>query len=90
MPGLGERICVVAAAFCKMAAFKARIQDFFRDYFGDRYETATVKDMFGKRHKVKDIEVITTDNAMKWLKFDVSYKDWCGWVEAEQKYVRCR
>ena len=67
--------------FCKMAAFKARIQDFFRDYFGDRYETATVKDMFGKRHKVKDIEVITTDNAMKWLKFDVSYKDWCGWVK---------
>lgn len=37
--------------------------------------------MFGKRHKVKDIEVITTDNAMKWLKFDVSYKDWCGWVK---------
>lgn len=63
--------------FCKMAAFCAHIQDFFKDYFGDEYYTATVKDMFGNEHYVKDIELITTDNAMKWLKLDKSYDYWC-------------
>ena len=29
---------------------------------------------------VKDIRLITTDNAMKWLKFDVSYDYWCDKV----------
>ena len=66
--------------FCKTAAFKTHIQKFFKDYFGDDYYTATVKDMFGNDHYVKDIELITTDNAMKWLKFQVSYECWCQWV----------
>ena len=41
------------------------------------FNSATVKDMFGNEHYVKDIEVITTDNAMKWIKFDKSYDYWC-------------
>lgn len=68
--------------FCKMAAFRTRIQEFFRNYFGDTYTTATVTDMFGIQHNIRDIEVITTDNAMKWLKFNVSYQDWCQNVHA--------
>ena len=67
--------------FTKMAAFCANIQDFYRDYFGDAYETATVTDMFGVEHFVKDIELITTDNAIKWAKFQVSYDYWCQKVE---------
>lgn len=67
--------------FCKMAAFHANIQQFFRDYFGDQYESATITDMFGVVHYVKDIELITTDNAMKWMKFGKSYDYWCRWVE---------
>lgn len=63
--------------FCKMAAFCSNIQKFFKDYFGDNYYSATVKDMFGNEHYVKDIDVITTDNAMKWLKFNKSYDYWC-------------
>lgn len=55
--------------FTKMAAFCANIQDFYRDYFGDAYETATVTDMFGVEHYVKDIELVTTDNAVKWLDY---------------------
>ena len=66
--------------FCKMAAFCSNIQLFFRDYFGDKYYSATVKDMWGNEHYVKDIELITTDNAMKWIKYDVSYDYWCRWV----------
>lgn len=63
--------------FCKMASFKTNIQLFFKDYFGDEYETAIVIDMFGNEHLAKDIKLITTDNACKWLKFQVSYDYWC-------------
>lgn len=80
-PSWGRGYVLLRHHFCKMAAFCANIQDFYRDYFGDAYETATVTDMFGVEHYVKDIELITTDNAIKWLKFEVSYDDWCQKVE---------
>lgn len=76
-PEWGNGYILLRHHFCKMAAFSTNIQRFFKDYFGDDYYSATVKDMFGNKHYVKDIELITTDNAMKWLKFDVSYEYWC-------------
>lgn len=76
-PEWGNGYILLRHHFCKMAAFNTNIQRFFKDYFGDNYYTATVQDMFGNIHYVKDIELITTDNAMKWLKFDVSYDYWC-------------
>lgn len=79
-PDWGNGYILLRHHFCKMAAFNTNIQKFFRDYFGDGYYTATVKDMFGNEHYVKDIELITTDNAMKWCKFDISYDYWCKWV----------
>lgn len=79
-PEWGNGYILLRHHFCKMAAFNTNIQKFFRDYFGDDYYTATVKDMFGVEHYVKDIELITTDNAMKWLKFDKTYDYWCKWV----------
>lgn len=79
-PDWGNGYILLRHHFCKMAAFCSNIQEFFRDYFGDDYSSATVRDMFGKEHFVKDIEVITTDNAMKWLKFQKSYEEWCKWV----------
>ena len=66
--------------FCKMATFDTNIQLFFKDYFGDDYDNAVVVDMFGNEHYAKDIEVITTNNAMKWIKFDVDYDYWCNRV----------
>ena len=62
---------------CKTTAFKTDIKAFFKDYFGEEYNQATVVDMFGNEHYAKDIQMITTDNAMKWLKFDISYEYWC-------------
>jgi len=81
-PEWGEGYILLRHHLCKMAAFHSNIQKFMKDYFGDEYETATVKDMFGNDVKVKDIKLITTDNAMKWLKFDVTYDYWCDWVRA--------
>lgn len=76
-PEWGEGYILLRHHFCKMAAFCSNIQLFFQDYYGDEYETATVTDMFGFEHFVKDIKLITTDNAMKWLKFDgVDYSYW--------------
>lgn len=66
--------------FCKMASFNTDIQQFFKDYFGENYMNAEIEDMFGNKHFAKDIELITTDNAMKWVKFDVSYDYWCDRV----------
>lgn len=76
-PEWGNGYLLLRHHFCKMAAFSSNIQDFFREYFGCKYPTATVRDMFGNEHFVKDIRLITTDNAMKWLKFHVSYEYWC-------------
>lgn len=81
-PEWGEGYILLRHHLCKMAAFHANIQLFLQEYFGDKYETATVKDMFGNDVRVKDIRLITTDNAMKWLKFDVSYEYWSNWVRS--------
>ena len=76
-PDWGDGYILLRHHFCKMASFNANIQLFFKDYYGENYETATITDMFGVEHYAKDIQLITTDNAMKWLKFDVSYEYWC-------------
>lgn len=66
---------------CKMAAFCSNIQMFFKDYYGDNYSSAVVKDMFGKEHYAKDIKLITTENAMKWMKMpNVDYDYWANKV----------
>lgn len=80
-PSWAQGYVLLRHHFTKMAAFCSNIQQFYRDKLGDEYETATVMDMFGVEHRVKDIELITTDNAVKWLKFGISYDYWCRKVE---------
>lgn len=79
-PSWGDGYILLRHHFCKMASFCCNIQKFFKDYFGDNYYNAKIVDMFGNEHYAKDIELITTDNAMKWIKFDVSYEYWCDRV----------
>ena len=58
--------------FCKMAAFNTNIQEFFKDYCKDHcenYDTFEVTDRWGTKHLAKDIQLITTENSMKWTKF---------------------
>ena len=76
-PLWGDGYVLLRQHFFKAAAFCTKIQKYFRDYFGDDYETATVTDMWGNQHLAKDIKMITTDNACKWLKFkDITYEYW--------------
>ena len=80
-PEWGNGYILLRHHFCKMAAFCCNIQEVIKDYYGDEYETATVTDIFGVVHRLRDVEVITTENAMKWMKFQgVTYKDWCARV----------
>lgn len=80
-PPWGRGYILLRHHFTKMAAFSANIQQFYRDKLGDDYETAVVKDMWGNEHFAKDIEMITTENAIKWAKFNISYEYWCSKVE---------
>lgn len=79
-PDYGNGYVLLRQHFTKCAAFATDIQGFFKDYFKDDYDTAMVKDMWGNFHKVKDIKLITTNNAIKWIKFGVDYKYWEEWV----------
>ena len=76
-PKWGNGYLLLRHHMCKMACFKTRIQKFFKDYYKDNYENAIITDMFGIEHYAKDIKLITTENAMKWLKFDIEYEYWC-------------
>lgn len=64
----------------KVAAFHADIQQFMKDHYGEAYDTAYITDMFGRQVKVSDIKLITTDNAIKWKKFGVTFDYWASWV----------
>lgn len=78
----------------KACAFKSYIQKFFKDWCkenGHDYETYQVEDMFGKLHYLKDIKMITTDNAIKWKKFQdlmgnnitEAYEYWCDRIRKD-------
>lgn len=58
--------------FFKACLFRGNLQQFFKDQLqltDDEYKTYQVKDMFGRRRRIKNIRVVTTENAIKWLKF---------------------
>lgn len=76
-PLWGNGYLLLRHHFCKMAAFNTNLQQFFKDYYKELYPFAQIKDMFGNSHFVKDIKLITTDNSMKWCKFNISYEHWC-------------
>ena len=79
-PEWGEGYILLRHHFCKMAAFRTNIQLFLQEYFGDQYETAELTDMWGNKVLAKNVKLVTTENAMKWLKFDVNYSYWSDWV----------
>ncbi len=80
--------------FFKACAFKCSIQKFMQDWCRDNgldYNTWRIQDMFGQWHYAKDIKLITTHNAVKWIKFmdlmgntpEEAYLYWCRRVNAD-------
>lgn len=81
--------------FFKACAFKTNIQKFFKDYCGENkidYDTFELTDIFGLKHYAKDVQMITTDNAIKWKKFvdligptlPEAYEYWINRVRADE------
>lgn len=90
MPGWCNGMVLLRSHFFKACAFRTYIQKFLRDYAVDHgidYETWELTDMFGVKHLAKNVKMITTNNALKWIKFcDLmsedgsllsAYKYWC-------------
>ncbi len=91
MEGKGNGMLLIRQHFFKACLFNTNIQKFFKNYYKEKYETATITDMFGVEYRVKDIKVITTDNSIKWLKFKElmgstdkeAYLYWVNKIKAE-------
>lgn len=81
-PAWGNGYILLRQHMCKMAAFSSNIQLFFKDYFGDKYNSAMVTDMWGRQMPAKQVKLITTENAMKWCcKFEgITFDYWAEWV----------
>lgn len=79
-PDWGDGYLLLRNHMTKCAAFCTHIEKFMREYFGDEYENAVLTDMWGREVRVKDIKLITTDNACKWWKFSISFDYWAEWV----------
>ena len=79
-PEWGDGYILLRHHMCKCAAFNTNLQMFFKDYFRDNYEKATVKDMWGNDVRVKNIKLVTTDQSMKWLKFNLGFDYWSEWL----------
>ena len=97
LPSWVNGMSLLREHFFKACAIRCEIQLFLKDWCAEHgydYETYEVKDMFGISHKLKDIKMITTDNAIKWKKFmnlmgktpAEAYKYWCDRVNADGSY----
>lgn len=79
-PDWGNGYVLLRQHFTKCAAFCTKIQKFFKEYFGDSYESAFLTDMWGRKVKASNVKLITTDNALKFLKFDIDFEYWAECV----------
>ena len=86
-PTWGNGYILLRQHMFKAAAFDCYLQQWFKDYYGDKYEDAVIEDMWGNKHKVTDIRMVTTDSAIKWIKFNdivgVTYEYWCERVKQD-------
>lgn len=94
LPGSINGMALLRNHFFKMCGFRGKIQQFFKDWCtstGNDYDTYEVLDIFGTSHRLKDIKIITTENAVKWGKFAdlmgdsdlAAYRYWCDRVNAD-------
>ena len=65
----GDNFYLLRQHMFKACAFKTGVVRFLKDKYGDKYEKAQVKDRYGNNVRVKNIRLITTENAMKMEKF---------------------
>jgi len=100
MPGWCNGMVLLRNHFFKACAFRTYIQKFLRDYADEHeidFDTWELEDMFGRKHPARDIKMVTTNNAIKFLKFvdimggtkPAAYDYWCGKVREDGCYWGC-
>ena len=100
MPSWCNGMVLLRNHFFKACAFRTYIQKFLRDYadeHGIDFDTWELEDMFGRKHPARNIKMVTTNNAIKWLKFvdimggtkPAAYDYWCGKVREDGCYWGC-
>lgn len=87
-------------AYFKCAAFNVDLQQMFKDEFGEDYNTATVKDMWGREVNVSSIRLIVNPSCLKALKYAYATNDskldmWEHWKsftkdEMDSQFGICR
>ncbi|GAB6150226.1 hypothetical protein [Clostridium novyi] len=80
----GQGMALLRQHMFKTCGFNTNIQLFFRDYCKENkleYDTFTITDKYGRELLAKNIKLITTENSMKWEKFDTTMKDWITKIE---------
>lgn len=94
LPKFVNGMLLIREHMFKNCCVKGYLQKFFKDWCADNgydYETHQIQDMFGNWHFLKDIKMITTNNAVKWLKFkdlmggtpEAAYEYWCNRIRAD-------
>lgn len=71
LPAWCNGMALLRNHFFKACVFRTHLSQFFRDWCAENgfdYETYEVEDMFGVRHRLRDVKIVTTDNAIKWKK----------------------
>lgn len=70
--------------FFKTCAGNCNLVKFLKHHYGDKYNTAYIKDKYNREVKVTNIRFLTTDNSIKWEKLmskdATSYEYWCDKV----------
>lgn len=100
MPSWCNGMVLLRNHFFKACAFRTYIQKFLRDYADEHeidFDTWELEDMFGRKHPVRNIKMVTTNNAIKWLKFvdimggtkPAAYDYWCEKVREDGCYWGC-
>ncbi|SHJ65410.1 hypothetical protein SAMN02745248_00598 [Hathewaya proteolytica DSM 3090] len=80
----GKGMALLRQHMFKTCGFNTNIQSFFMDYCAENgldYNTFTIKDRYGRNLLAKNIKLITTENSMKWEKFNATMEDWIKAVE---------
>ena len=89
MPSWCNGMVLLRNHFFKACAFRTYIQKFLRDYASSHdidFDTWELTDCFGVKHRASSLKMITTNNAVKWLKFvdlmggtkPAAYDYWCN------------
>lgn len=79
----------------KTGAFCSDFQQYFKEQLGEDYNDYKVTDRYGRELLLKDVRMITTENAMKWEKFlgntKEAFEQWCTYVEENEcKFGICK